>query len=441
MKALIRTSNLIIITLLAQFPFIHEWMGTGWGSFIFLAISFIAINIFPNLVKQKIFNSRLRILAGGHELLVLFSISTAANVVIGITTLMATRYEASVYLADTFTIFAVEFVLFWNGITRIFITSEQLMVKWRVISVLLGWVPILHLWILKKILQITHDEVVFENEKFEQNLSRREKKLCRTKYPILLVHGVFFRDFRYFNYWGRIPEELERNGATIFYGNQQSASSVENCGKELAEKIMQVVNDSECGKVNIIAHSKGGLDSRYALTLPGIKEHVASLTTINTPHRGCKFADYLLKTMKKSTVDLITNTYNKTLRKLGDHDPDFIRAVRDLTFENCQKFNEEIHDQPGVYYQSVGSLMEKPSGGQFPLNLSYIICEKHDGKNDGLVGEESFPWGERFQLLTTSCKRGISHGDVIDLNHENLKDFDVREFYVNLVNDLKKRGL
>ena len=27
---------------------------------------------------------------------------------------------------------------------------------------------------------------------------------CRTKYPILLVHGVFYRK----DYWGRIPEAL-----------------------------------------------------------------------------------------------------------------------------------------------------------------------------------------------------------------------------------------
>ena len=37
-------------------------------------------------------------------------------------------------------------------------------------------------------------------------------------------------------------------------------------------------------------------------------------------------------------------------------------------------------------------------------------------------------------------KRGISHGDMIDLNRQNIEEFDVREFYVQLVADLKKRG-
>ena len=62
------------------------------------------------------------------------------------------------------------------------------------------------------------------------------------------------------------------------------------------------------------------------------------------------------------------------------------------------------------------------------------------GANDGLVGEESFPWGENYQFLTIKGKRGISHGDVIDLNRENIPGFDVREFYVQLVANLKARG-
>ena len=43
-------------------------------------------------------------------------------------------------------------------------------------------------------------------------------------------------------------------------------------------------------------------------------------------------------------------------------------------------------------------------------------------------------------FLTTNTKRGISHGDMIDLNRENIAEFDVREFYVQLVNMLKVHG-
>ena len=51
---------------------------------------------------------------------------------------------------------------------------------------------------------------------------------------------------------------------------------------------------------------------------------VASLTTINTPHKGCEFADYLLTKVPKSIQNKIATTYNTSLRQLGDKNPDFI---------------------------------------------------------------------------------------------------------------------
>ena len=85
--------------------------------------------------------------------------------------------------------------------------------------------------------------------------------------------------------------------------------------------------------------------------------------------------------------------------------------------------------------------MPTAAGGKFPLNFSYHLAKYFDGVNDGLVSERSFRWGDKYTLLTTDEKRGISHGDMIDLNRENINGFDVREFYVNLVADLKSRGL
>ena len=136
----------------------------------------------------------------------------------------------------------------------------------------------------------------------------------------------------------------------------------------------------------------------------------------------------------------MADTYNAALRKLGDENPDFLAAVTDLTASACQRFNQNVPDMPGVYYQSVGSKLNVASGGRFPLNFSHQLVKFFDGPNDGLVAESSFPWGEDYTFLTTSGRRGISHGDMIDLNRENIRDFDVREFYVGIVNGLKERG-
>ena len=124
----------------------------------------------------------------------------------------------------------------------------------------------------------------------------------------------------------------------------------------------------------------------------------------------------------------------------SDFKPDFLAAVGDLTAEACQRFNQETENAAGVYYQSIGSGMRVARGGRFPLNLTNRFVSFFDGENDGLVGSDSFPWGERYEYLAIEGDRGISHGDMIDLNRENLPEFDVREFYVQLVKALKERG-
>lgn len=331
-------------------------------------------------------------------------------------------------------------VTFWFGIIRIYISSKQLGIKWRVIGILCGWIPVVHLIVLGKLIKLASDEAVFENEKLIKDGNRKQEQVCATRYPIPMVHGVFFRDFRYLNYWGRIPAALEANGARIFYGNHQSAASVADSGHEIADRIKQIVQETGCGKVNIIAHSKGGLDSRYAISKLGMAPYVASLTTINTPHRGCEFADYLLGKIPEKQQQAVANAYNSALKKLGDTDPDFIAAVTDLTASACEALNREMPDPQGVYIQSTGSCMKKPSGGRFPLNTTNAFVKHFDGENDGLVGYESFKWGSNFIYLKPQGSRGISHGDVIDLNRENIDTFDVREFYVNLVSDLKRCG-
>ena len=240
--------------------------------------------------------------------------------------------------------------------------------------------------------------------------------------------------------WGRIPAELIKNGAVIYYGNQHSAASVERCGEELTRRIKEILQETGCEKVNIIAHSKGGLDSRYAISACGAAEYVASLTTVNTPHRGCIFADYLLEKIPDKICNFIANKYNATLKKFGDSNPDFMEAVQDLTASFCIKLNEKLPDDSRVFYQSVGSKMNHASSGRFPLNMSYPLVKHFDGECDGLVSVGSMKWGSNFIYLNVPKGRGISHGDMIDLNRENIAGFDAREFYVNLVMGLKERG-
>lgn len=269
---------------------------TGSSSYLWLGVPLIIlINIFPSINNRALKTGRLRNCADGCELLRLFLLSSTGSVIFSIVGWVGSITEKPLlWIANTFVLFLVELVIFWNGIIRIYVSSVQLGIRLRVIGALCGMIPIANLVVLGILIHTVEKEVRTENEKLLLNEKRAAEQICRTKYPILMVHGVFFRDFRYFNYWGRVPAELEKNGATIFYGNHESASSVADSGRELMERIQEIVRTTGCEKVNIIAHSKGGLDCRYAISVLGAAPYVASLTTVNTPHRGCEFADYLL---------------------------------------------------------------------------------------------------------------------------------------------------
>ncbi len=411
-----------------------------------LLLLYLWIHIFPVFFPLRPGSGRLRVCADGNGLLLLFlgsaGLSTAFFLCGCLRLLPAPPpTEAPVFwIVNSLIAILLEALLFWNGIIRVYSASLQLGIRIRAIGIVCGMIPIAHLIALGIIIRTVAREVSFENEKILLNEKRSREKICATKYPLLLIHGVFFRDFRYFNYWGRIPGELETNGARVFYGNHQSAASVPDSGRELADRILQLAEETGCEKFNIIAHSKGGLDARAALQLPGIAEHVASLTTVSTPHRGCEFADYLLTKISPKQQAAVAKTYNAALKKLGDPHPDFLGAVRCLTASACLEFNKKTPDIQGVFYQSIGSRLSRAAGGRFPLNFTYVLAKHFDGANDGLVGHKSFPWGGGYRLLTVNGARGISHGDMIDLNRENLPEFDVREFYVQLVAELKRQG-
>jgi triacylglycerol lipase len=396
------------------------------------------MNYSKNLKDQR---NKYLLLRAGNIILWIFVITTAVAIWHYVPVLyQAIRDRDASHLWEILLVAGAEFLIFWGGIIIVYTTSRQLGFKTRLLGIMLGMVPLANLTMLILILRITGKEAKTELTRCKLNRLRSSEQVCQTKYPLLLVHGVFFRDFKHFNYWGRIPEELMKNGATIYYGEHQSAASVDDSARELEQRILRIIRENGYEKLNVIAHSKGGLDMRTALAKTSVAPYIASLTTVNTPHRGCEFADYLLNKIPEAQQQAIANTYNSAAAKLGDPNPDFMAAVTDLTSSACSRRNETVRDVPGVYYQSIGSVLAKPSAGQFPLNMTYHLVNLFDGKNDGLVGEKSFPWGSDFKMLAASGKRGISHGDVIDLNRENFDGFDVREYYVQLVSDLRQKG-
>lgn len=277
--------------------------------------------------------------------------------------------------------------------------------------------------------------------RLERKPVQPENQDCRTKYPIVLVHGIFFRDWQYRNYWGRIPQALEKCGAQLYYGGQQSAAPVAVSAAELRDHIQEILAQTGAEKVNLIAHSKGGLDSRWAISRLGLAPYVASLTTVNTPHRGCTFSGYVLDALPRKLQRWLGRQYSTFFRVLGDDAPDLFGALRDLTAEACAAFNKAAPDAEGVYYQSITSTMKTAKSAGFPLNISWHLVNLWDKEpNDGLVTPSSARWGHDLGCLTVPGKRGLSHGDVIDLLRKDIPGFPVGAHYIGLVKGLKEMG-
>lgn len=266
-----------------------------------------------------------------------------------------------------------------------------------------------------------------------------------TKYPIVLVHGIGFRDRKHFGYWGRIPSALEEAGAVIFFGNQDSWGTTEGNAAILKASIEQALEKSGAEKVNLIAHSKGGLEARYVISSLGMGEKIASLTTIATPHRGSKTMGVLCN-MPDLLFRVAAVFVNLWFRLLGDKNPDFAQVCKQLSPKHMEEFNQSNPDHPGVFYQSYTALMKR-STSDFVLCFPHFVVSAIEGENDGLVTPESARWGSFRGIWRGVGNRGISHADEVDARRRNLSKatdadgiFDIRKEYLTLTEELKQGG-
>lgn len=260
--------------------------------------------------------------------------------------------------------------------------------------------------------------------------------ICQTRYPILLVHGLNYRDDRRHPYWGRIPYVLQKCGADVYLGNQDALGSLESNAAQIQKAVLFILKQHHCEKVNIIAHSKGGIEVRYMIDKLGMGPHVASLTTIATPHKGSHTASALLN--KKGLLGFLSHLLNRHWRIFGDVFPDLRSALRGLVPEALSSLNViEIknHTLDNIYCQSFGARIGN-TGKDALMHLTSRIFSKYDSENDGFVSPASARWQNYRGTI-----KNISHRDLVDSRRRNYKNFNVLKFYIHIAADLKKRGL
>lgn len=260
---------------------------------------------------------------------------------------------------------------------------------------------------------------------------------CNTKYPVLLVSGLGFHDtHRLMSYWGPIPKHLKEHGCDVYTANQEAFLSIPDNAIKLKFRILDILEKTGQDKINLIGHSKGGLEARYAASRLGLEDCISSITTLGTPHRGTHLADIILGKLpipKFATARLV----NLYALLLGDSRPDSLRAVVQITTEGMKKFNDEVPDISKIYYQSYVSHVNKEYPNILWKTLAYII-RPYEGKNDGMVGVESGKWGKYRGIIGEDTNQSVSHGDMVGMTQflGNAK-FDAKTFFADVIHDLK----
>lgn len=332
------------------------------------------------------------------------------------------------------------FLILLNGQARILFTCYRLGIVRRILIVLSLWIPFVNLFLMHYLGKKAAEECDHEMCRFATRAARANNNQCATRYPLVMLHGIGFRDLRYFNYWGRIPKELTQNGATVYYGHQEAWGTIEENAAFVQRKIKEILATEHCEKVNIIAHSKGGLDARYLITHLHMEQQIASLTTVSTPHMGSELL-LVLNRLPDCIYRLISSWFDSAFRKVGDYNPDCYHASKQLSPEFCRQFNQTTPNSASVYYQSYASIMGHCWSDSL-LSIPHLLMSlaSHGKPNDGLVTEDSAKWGVFKKTFQNKYRRGISHGDMIDLKREDYKGFDVIEAYVEIVAGLKEMG-
>ncbi|KAF2119473.1 Alpha/Beta hydrolase protein [Lophiotrema nucula] len=260
---------------------------------------------------------------------------------------------------------------------------------------------------------------------------------------IILAHGLLGFDelrlagpyMRGIQYWRGILDALSQNGIDVYTAAVPASGSIEARAEKLAESISRKAKGKD---VNIIAHSMGGLDSRYMISrLKPTDFNVLSLTTIATPHHGSSFADYMFDTIGPMRI--------KRIYKVMDYFGLETGAFSQLTRQFMQdEFNPKTPNVEGVKYYSYGASLEPTSWSVFAA--SHSIIKRVEGMNDGLVSVSSSQWGKFEGTLI-----GVSHLDLINWTNRlkwffwsltgSKRNFNAIAFYLDIADMLAKKGL
>lgn len=227
-----------------------------------------------------------------------------------------------------------------------------------------------------------------------------------TRHPIVLVHGFLGFDslgIRHLSrrYFRGVREFLETLGCHVYVLSLPATSAVAVRATELVRQVNEIRED----RVNVVAHSMGGLDARYAVSKLGMSRRAASVVTLGTPHRGTPIADLV-----ESGVAFVTG-----------------EGLHDLTTARAAELNAELPDSKHVFY---GSIVGSSTSVQGCLSAGYEYLRRIAGPNDGVVPASSQPWGKVLGEVDADHLAQVGWS----------RHFDARPLYAALVRQLASIG-
>ena len=175
-----------------------------------------------------------------------------------------------------------------------------------------------------------------------------------------------------------------RTAFVELYDSGGEGASMWDNGRLLADLLAQI-RQYFGEPVNIVSHSKGGIDSQAALVHYGAWPHVGKVITLGSPHRGSHLADLAYSWWAGWLADLL-GARDEGTEVLQTGYMEYFRSITD-SHENVGK---------NAYYTAAGT-----SWGPFPSALwtggAYLSTY---GENDGLVNVWSTPLPNGHHLFT-----------------------------------------
>lgn len=283
----------------------------------------------------------------------------------------------------------------------------------------------------------------------------------RTEHPIVLIHGLSgFSSVGGVEYFYEVPQTLKNDGFDVHVTTTPPWAPVSVRASVLAKQLREILQKTRAEKLHLIAHSMGGLDAREAIHDAQLAPHVATLTTIGTPHRGTEVADAWFNA-RLSVMDLPRNAAANLYAAFVGSPPgynDSAASVWSLTTEEAKEFNQKYPDDPKVKYFSFAgrtlghdgrgfcedALLPNPDAIDVPppnlvgsaLLLSGLDRD-HPVANDGLVTVPSAKWGTFVGCLPANHMKMVGHPIAKD---PVVKGWDHLPFYLKLARWLAGRA-